>query len=260
MEKKKGKADILLCVKHFCHILIHGFSPSPLAGDFPGAGSETITLKEGEDLNLRCTLSSDGSSARQWLNPHDFSIFLDTHRGKCENWRQHFPRGAGGSLRGGLSMARLTQLLPNRSRWFHTQPLSAGSWWNGTPHKSGLALELLPINHSYHRHQETSTKTHSCLTSEMGEDVPESPGCSSAHRGIRQAVVSNMCWQSQSYTYYIRFYSLYLTSICPYLPSFWSEFNSSARWGLPICTVPSQHPFLLKPSGFNDNTDWDLFQ
>lgn len=132
-KKKKGKADILLCVKHFCHILIHGFSPSPLAGDFPGAGSETVTLKEGEDLNLRCTLSSDGSSARQWLNPHNFSIFLDTHRGKCENWRQHFPRGAGGSLRGGLSMARLTQLLPNRSRWFHTQPLSAGSWWNGNP-------------------------------------------------------------------------------------------------------------------------------
>ncbi|PKK20275.1 cytotoxic and regulatory T cell molecule [Columba livia] len=51
-----------------------------MQGDFPGAGSETITLKEGEDLNLRCTLSSDGSSARQWLNPHDFSIFLDTHR------------------------------------------------------------------------------------------------------------------------------------------------------------------------------------
>ncbi|XP_042656322.1 cytotoxic and regulatory T-cell molecule [Tyto alba] len=51
-----------------------------MQGDFPGAGSETITLKEGEDLNLRCTLSSDDSSARQWLNPDGFAIFLDTQR------------------------------------------------------------------------------------------------------------------------------------------------------------------------------------
>ncbi|XP_010579792.1 PREDICTED: cytotoxic and regulatory T-cell molecule [Haliaeetus leucocephalus] len=51
-----------------------------MQGDFPGAGSETITLKEGEDLNLRCTLSSDNSSARQWFNPHGFAIFLNTHR------------------------------------------------------------------------------------------------------------------------------------------------------------------------------------
>ncbi|CAM9823787.1 unnamed protein product [Bubo scandiacus] len=45
-----------------------------------GAGSETVTLKEGEDLNLRCTLSSDNSSARQWLNPHGFAIFLNSQR------------------------------------------------------------------------------------------------------------------------------------------------------------------------------------
>ncbi|KAM9655849.1 cytotoxic and regulatory T-cell molecule [Morphnus guianensis] len=51
-----------------------------MQGDFPGAGSETITLKEGEDLNLHCTLSSDNSSARQWLNPHGFAIFLNTQR------------------------------------------------------------------------------------------------------------------------------------------------------------------------------------
>ncbi|XP_009889077.1 PREDICTED: cytotoxic and regulatory T-cell molecule [Charadrius vociferus] len=51
-----------------------------MQGDFPGAGSETVTLKEGEDLNLRCTLSSDDSSARQWLNPHGFAIFLNTQR------------------------------------------------------------------------------------------------------------------------------------------------------------------------------------
>ncbi|XP_075028802.1 cytotoxic and regulatory T-cell molecule [Calonectris borealis] len=51
-----------------------------MQGDFPGAGSETITLKEGEDLNLRCTLSSDDGSARQWLNSHGFAIFLNTQR------------------------------------------------------------------------------------------------------------------------------------------------------------------------------------
>ncbi|XP_028940504.1 cytotoxic and regulatory T-cell molecule [Antrostomus carolinensis] len=51
-----------------------------MQGDFPGAGSETITLKEGEDLILRCTLSSDISSPLQWLNPHGFSIFLNTQR------------------------------------------------------------------------------------------------------------------------------------------------------------------------------------
>ncbi|OPJ68120.1 cytotoxic and regulatory T-cell molecule [Patagioenas fasciata monilis] len=51
-----------------------------MQGDFPGAGGETVTLKEGEDLNLRCTLSGDGSSARQWLNPRGFGIFLNTQR------------------------------------------------------------------------------------------------------------------------------------------------------------------------------------
>uniref|UniRef100_A0A8B9J0W8 Cytotoxic and regulatory T cell molecule n=1 Tax=Amazona collaria TaxID=241587 RepID=A0A8B9J0W8_9PSIT len=53
---------------------------SYLTGDFPEAGGETITLKEGEDLNLRCTLSSDDGSARQWLNPHGFAIFLNTQQ------------------------------------------------------------------------------------------------------------------------------------------------------------------------------------
>ncbi|XP_065553139.1 cytotoxic and regulatory T-cell molecule isoform X2 [Lathamus discolor] len=51
-----------------------------MQGDFPEAGGETVTLKEGEDLNLRCTLSSDDGSARQWLNPHGFAIFLNTQR------------------------------------------------------------------------------------------------------------------------------------------------------------------------------------
>ncbi|XP_009864612.1 PREDICTED: cytotoxic and regulatory T-cell molecule-like, partial [Apaloderma vittatum] len=51
-----------------------------MQGDFPGHGSETVTLKEGEDLNLHCRLSGDGSSARQWLNPHNFTIFINTLR------------------------------------------------------------------------------------------------------------------------------------------------------------------------------------
>ncbi|XP_054251544.1 cytotoxic and regulatory T-cell molecule [Indicator indicator] len=51
-----------------------------MQGDFPGAGSEVITLKEGEDLNLNCTLSSHDSSALQWLNPHGFVIFLNNQR------------------------------------------------------------------------------------------------------------------------------------------------------------------------------------
>uniref|UniRef100_A0A672UY05 Cytotoxic and regulatory T cell molecule n=1 Tax=Strigops habroptila TaxID=2489341 RepID=A0A672UY05_STRHB len=58
-----------------------------LLRDFPGAGGETITLKEGEDLNLRCTLSSDDGSARQWLNPRGFAIFLNTQRGKDQRYK-----------------------------------------------------------------------------------------------------------------------------------------------------------------------------
>ncbi|XP_071432327.1 cytotoxic and regulatory T-cell molecule isoform X2 [Pithys albifrons albifrons] len=49
-------------------------------GGFPGAGSETVTLKEGADLTLRCTLgtpSSDSSAALQWLNPRGFTIFMN---------------------------------------------------------------------------------------------------------------------------------------------------------------------------------------
>uniref|UniRef100_A0A8B9QHJ0 Cytotoxic and regulatory T cell molecule n=1 Tax=Apteryx owenii TaxID=8824 RepID=A0A8B9QHJ0_APTOW len=52
-----------------------------MQGDFPEVDSETVTLKEGEDLNLHCSLGSDDSSARQWLNPHGFVIFLNTQRG-----------------------------------------------------------------------------------------------------------------------------------------------------------------------------------
>ncbi|XP_032057949.1 cytotoxic and regulatory T-cell molecule [Aythya fuligula] len=50
-------------------------------GDFAEAGGETITLQEGEDLNLSCTLGGSNSSIRQWLNPRGFTIFLDTKWG-----------------------------------------------------------------------------------------------------------------------------------------------------------------------------------
>ncbi|KAM4646360.1 cytotoxic and regulatory T-cell molecule [Amazona ochrocephala] len=60
--------------------LLHITALFLMQGDFPEAGGETITLKEGEDLNLRCTLSSDDGSARQWLNPHGFAIFLNTQQ------------------------------------------------------------------------------------------------------------------------------------------------------------------------------------
>nr|XP_009672349.1 PREDICTED: cytotoxic and regulatory T-cell molecule [Struthio camelus australis] len=52
-----------------------------MQGDFPGVDSEIVTLKEGEDLYLHCSLGSNDSSARQWLNPHGFAIFLNTQRG-----------------------------------------------------------------------------------------------------------------------------------------------------------------------------------
>lgn len=52
-----------------------------LQGDFPGAGSETITVQEGEDLNLRCTFTGDSRATKQWLNPRGFTIFLDNHWG-----------------------------------------------------------------------------------------------------------------------------------------------------------------------------------
>lgn len=61
-----------------------------------------------------------------------------------------------------------------------------------------------------------------------------------------------MCWQSQSYNYRVPFHSPHLMSLCPYLSSCWSKFNSFARWGLP-CSSPflqylvSKHPCLLKP-------------
>ncbi|XP_062450586.1 cytotoxic and regulatory T-cell molecule [Rhea pennata] len=52
-----------------------------MQGDFPEVDSETVTLREGEDLKLHCSLGSDNSSARQWLNPHGFAIFLNTQQG-----------------------------------------------------------------------------------------------------------------------------------------------------------------------------------
>uniref|UniRef100_A0A8C0ZAR9 Cytotoxic and regulatory T cell molecule n=1 Tax=Cyanistes caeruleus TaxID=156563 RepID=A0A8C0ZAR9_CYACU len=53
-----------------------------LQGGFPGAASDSVTLTEGENLNLHCTFStpSNNNSTLQWLNPHGFTIFLNTQR------------------------------------------------------------------------------------------------------------------------------------------------------------------------------------
>ncbi|XP_014112789.1 PREDICTED: cytotoxic and regulatory T-cell molecule [Pseudopodoces humilis] len=55
-----------------------------LQGGFPGAAGDSVTLKEGENLNLHCTFSTpsnnNNNSTLQWLNPHGFTIFLNTQR------------------------------------------------------------------------------------------------------------------------------------------------------------------------------------
>ncbi|XP_063273705.1 cytotoxic and regulatory T-cell molecule [Prinia subflava] len=53
-----------------------------LQGGFPGAASDSVTLKEGENLNLHCTFStpSSSNSTLQWLNPQGFTIFLNARR------------------------------------------------------------------------------------------------------------------------------------------------------------------------------------
>ncbi|TRZ15482.1 hypothetical protein HGM15179_011619 [Zosterops borbonicus] len=54
-----------------------------LQGGFPGAASDTVTLKEGENLNLHCAFSSPSKSSNstlQWVNPRGFTIFFNAHR------------------------------------------------------------------------------------------------------------------------------------------------------------------------------------
>ncbi|XP_059723202.1 cytotoxic and regulatory T-cell molecule isoform X2 [Haemorhous mexicanus] len=53
-----------------------------LQGGFPGAASDSVALKEGENLNLNCTFSSPSSSnfTLQWLNPRNFTIFLNAQQ------------------------------------------------------------------------------------------------------------------------------------------------------------------------------------
>ncbi|XP_066420366.1 cytotoxic and regulatory T-cell molecule [Molothrus aeneus] len=53
-----------------------------LQGGFPGAASDSVALKEGENLNLNCTFSTLSSSnfTLQWLNPQNFTIFLNAQQ------------------------------------------------------------------------------------------------------------------------------------------------------------------------------------
>ncbi|XP_064490451.1 cytotoxic and regulatory T-cell molecule [Pseudopipra pipra] len=63
--------------------VLHAVALLLLQGGFPGAGSETVTVKEGEDLTLHCTFSPPSaapSSALQWLNPRGFTIFLNSQQ------------------------------------------------------------------------------------------------------------------------------------------------------------------------------------
>uniref|UniRef100_A0A8C9N185 Ig-like domain-containing protein n=1 Tax=Serinus canaria TaxID=9135 RepID=A0A8C9N185_SERCA len=57
-----------------------------VAGAFPGAASDSVALKEGENLNLNCTFSSPSSNnfTLQWLNPRNFTIFLNAQQGKYQ--------------------------------------------------------------------------------------------------------------------------------------------------------------------------------
>nr|XP_021397309.1 cytotoxic and regulatory T-cell molecule [Lonchura striata domestica] len=53
-----------------------------LPGGFPGAASDSVTLREGENLNLHCSFStpSNKNFTLQWSNPQGFTIFLNTHQ------------------------------------------------------------------------------------------------------------------------------------------------------------------------------------
>ncbi|XP_041336495.1 cytotoxic and regulatory T-cell molecule [Pyrgilauda ruficollis] len=53
-----------------------------LQGGFPGAASDSVTLKQGENLNLNCTFStlSNDNFTLQWVNPKNFTIFLNAQQ------------------------------------------------------------------------------------------------------------------------------------------------------------------------------------
>ncbi|KAM3658546.1 cytotoxic and regulatory T-cell molecule [Ammospiza maritima maritima] len=53
-----------------------------LQGAFAGAAGDSVALKEGENLNLNCTFStlSSHNFTLQWLNPRNFTIFLNAQQ------------------------------------------------------------------------------------------------------------------------------------------------------------------------------------
>ncbi|XP_019402446.1 PREDICTED: cytotoxic and regulatory T-cell molecule [Crocodylus porosus] len=53
----------------------------PLQGDFQEVHNESVTVEEGKDLKLLCSVPGDSKSHLQWSNPQGFIIFLNTHRG-----------------------------------------------------------------------------------------------------------------------------------------------------------------------------------
>lgn len=76
--------------------------------------------------------------------------------------------------------------------------------------------------------------------------------CSTSRGNVyNRAEVFTMCWQSQNYSYCVPFHSLCLPNLS--LSQIWQLYKMRSALGLPICTVPSQHPRLLKPLGIYPN-------
>uniref|UniRef100_A0A8C9N0T2 Ig-like domain-containing protein n=1 Tax=Serinus canaria TaxID=9135 RepID=A0A8C9N0T2_SERCA len=100
-----------------CPTTITHFYPYNHTGAFPGAASDSVALKEGENLNLNCTFSSPSSNnfTLQWLNPRNFTIFLNAQQGKDQ--RYQLLRYAQGEL--SIQLSNLSQQDEGTYRCLH---------------------------------------------------------------------------------------------------------------------------------------------
>ncbi|XP_050839416.1 cytotoxic and regulatory T-cell molecule [Serinus canaria] len=89
-----------------------------VAGAFPGAASDSVALKEGENLNLNCTFSSPSSNnfTLQWLNPRNFTIFLNAQQ-VLRDQRYQLLRYAQGEL--SIQLSNLSQQDEGTYRCLH---------------------------------------------------------------------------------------------------------------------------------------------
>lgn len=131
---------------------------------------------------------------------------------------------------------------PTAQDGFTFSPFLAGSCQNGNLHKSGLALELLAMNCSYHHYQEISTKKLLLPYKRDRSGHAWKPWVlflsSTNSMCIKRKFLENKQWfpicaDKTSYNYCVPFHSLQLRSLCPYLSSCSPKFDSSTRWGLP---------------------------